>query len=248
MKSGNTRGFSALEMVAVLAVVTVLGAVGFSSTSQMAPKYHTSKAAAEFNQAISLARQLAMTNNVETRILLVEFDSNASDASAPNKGLYRIQLGNFYKDSTSWDTVPLDPGPADISTGEGTYDLSASGHRHIPDISLEDWGLIDGPSTGNSDAIVFNPRGYLQNPMTDLDSEGGIAITFINKKTVGGEHTDRTSVRVYSGGMARTVAGGVQDSALASATDTGAPPAAPIEEETAVDNIQPARNDYYYDD
>jgi len=221
MKAVNTKGFSALEILAVLAIVSILGAVGFSNSRQMAPKYQTSKAAADFNQAVSLARQLAVTNNVEARILLVEFDTAAEDADQPNKGMYRLQLGNSSKDSTVWDTMPYEPGPQDQHMAEGTYDLSAGGQRHTPGISLQDWGLIDGPGTGNTDAIVFNPRGTLQNPMTDMDAEGGIAVTFINKKSLASNATDRTAVRVYSGGMVRTVPGGVQDAALVASGDTG---------------------------
>lgn len=226
MFSKLTRGYSATEIIVTLGVVAALSGIGYGTTSQLKPRYQARKAAVEFNQAVATARQLATTNGVEARILLVEYDVNAADASAPNLGQYRIQLGNRSLNSDVWDTLPAEAGTADMLTAEGTVDLSAGSPQHLAGVSIEDWGTVNGPGAGNTDAIVFNPMGTLQNPASDMDAQGGIAVSFVNKKTVGAARPDRTTVRIYRGGMARletqASAEAVADGSAASTTDGSA--------------------------
>jgi len=203
MSRSTRKGFSMLETAVVMGLTATMALVGYTTSQELLPRFRTRQAAMEFARTLELARQLAVTSNQETRVLLVEFDGNALDKDSPNRGQYRLQVGNKATASTIWDTLPYESGVVDDKIGEGTFDISKGGNDYLRGVSMEDWGIINGPSTGNSDAIVFSPRGTLQNPSSDFDDDGTLQITFVNKFATNADGNDRARIRVFRGGMVR---------------------------------------------
>lgn len=210
------KGFTTLETMVVLGLTASMTLIGFTTSRELLPRYRTRKAAMEFSRTLELARQLAITSNQEVRVLMVEYDVDALDPEKPNRGRYLLQIGNASSASTVWDTLPVEDGPVDNNGGEGTFDLSKSSSYYLKGVSIEDWGTISGPGTGNADAIVFNPRGMLQNPSSDFESDGTLNITFVNKYSMNAGGYDRARVRVFRGGMIRTAFDGHELSAAGS--------------------------------
>jgi type II secretory pathway pseudopilin PulG len=202
MSISKWSGFSLLEVTVALGLTSAMAAVGFTTSRELLPRFRTRKAAAEYADAIQLARQLAITTNRETRVLMVEYDGDPEDPGVPNRGLYRIQMGDSPTGATSWDTLPLDSS-GDALTGEGTVDISRDGNCYLKGVSIEDWGTLDGPGSSNADAIVFSPRGVVLNPASDFNDDGSLTISFINKYSTGAAGFDRAYVKVFRGGMIR---------------------------------------------
>jgi len=175
--------FTLIEMMIVITVMVALAALGMTTSREMIPRFKARQAAMEFARHVEYARQLAMTERKETRVLMVEYDDKITSRDQPEKGLYRVQMGNRAIGSTLWDTLPYETGAVDNFTGEGTFDMSKSGNEYRKGVSLQDWGTISGPNTGNSDAIVFSPRGMVSNPASDFNPNY-IVISFANKHTV----------------------------------------------------------------
>jgi prepilin-type N-terminal cleavage/methylation domain-containing protein len=202
------KGFTLIELMIVVAIIFILGALGVSASRELVPRFKTRQAAYQMARTLEYAQQLAMTNRQETRVLLVEYDANPDDTAYANKGLYRLQVGNRASGSTVWDTIPFESGATDDLTEMGTVDLSKGHNHYLKGVSLDNWGTIIGPGSGNSDAIVFGPRGMVMNPPSDFDNNGNgngnIELTFVNKPSAedNGEG-ERYVVRVYRSGMVR---------------------------------------------
>jgi prepilin-type N-terminal cleavage/methylation domain-containing protein len=203
------RAFTLIELMTVLAIIVVLSALGIGASTEMIPRFRTRQAALDFAQNANLARQLAVTSRLETRLLMVDFDNNPTNAGFGNVGLYRIQMGNATTNSNVWDTLPYEDGPTDNSVAEGTVDLSENGAGYLRGVSIVGWGSLTGPNSGNADAIVFSPNGLVLNPSGDfnnLGSEsnaGNIQINFINKLSSDITAPDTYTVQIYRGGMVR---------------------------------------------
>jgi prepilin-type N-terminal cleavage/methylation domain-containing protein len=164
------KGFTLIELMIVVAIIFILGALGVSASRELVPRFKTRQA----------AYQMART----------------------------LQVGNRASGSTVWDTIPFESGATDDLTEMGTVDLSKGHNHYLKGVSLDNWGTIIGPGSGNSDAIVFGPRGMVMNPPSDFDNNGNgngnIELTFVNKPSAedNGEG-ERYVVRVYRSGMVR---------------------------------------------
>lgn len=197
--------FTLLELMIVVGIIAALAALGISASTELLPRFKTRQAAYQFARQAELARQLAMTERKQVRILMVEYDNYATDPDQANKGLYRIQMGNRASGSTVWDTLPFESGSADTYLGEGTVDLSKGGLHYKKGVSIDNWGTLSGPGSGNADAIVFSNRGTVMNPSSDFDSNGNIPIVFVNKPSARKVSTDPETfvVNITRTGMIR---------------------------------------------
>ena len=155
----------------------------------------------EFAAAVAEARSLAIAQNVEYRIKLEAYDPDLADTTSI--GRYTVARGNAASSSTAWDVLPVEPpgGMGDAETGVGTVEITEGGEDALPDVSIENWGVIAG-TTGND--LVFSPRGWLTNPSGDFDADGYIDVTFVNTEVLNEEgRTQSWTVRVSRGGMTR---------------------------------------------
>ena len=102
---------------------------------------------------------------------------------------------------------------SDDDQSQGKIDLSPAGDSYRRYVSIDDWGdgLIGGPDDGNENAIVFGPRGFVTNPVTDFSGEGYIEVTFVNKYARGEGIVQDYVVKISRSGMAR-VDNSVQES------------------------------------
>ena len=204
MNARNLRSaFTLLEMMIVVGIIFLMTAIGFSTSQELIPRFKARQAAQEAGRHIEMARQFAMTERVEYRILLVEYDEDISDVEKPVKGLYRIQRGNRATGSTLWDTLPFEAGADDNLIGEGTVDLAKGGNSYKKGVSLGDWGTISGPGNNNDNAIVIGPRGMVTNPASDFNG-GFIELPFANKMVLTKETSpEYFNVHINRSGMVR---------------------------------------------
>ncbi len=205
MRLPNSRraAFTLLELMIVLSVITLLAALGVGQVRKLIPRYRAREAAKNFTNHLQQARQYAIMNNVQARVLLTDFDADITSASSDNAGAYKIQIGNKVRLSDFWDTLPFEGTGTDAATELGTIDLSKGANEYAKGVSIDQWANITGPGSGNADAIVFTPRGWLDNPVGDFDSNGAIVVKFVNKYAIADGMDEYYEVMVYRGGMTR---------------------------------------------
>ncbi|MCB9746425.1 MAG: prepilin-type N-terminal cleavage/methylation domain-containing protein [Alphaproteobacteria bacterium] len=201
------RGFTLIEIVVVLALISVMAAVGFSSVRHLIPRFRMIQVARDLDGDIANLRNTAIGQNRETRLLLVEADESWSEDSSNNAGAWLLQVGNRSINSTRWDTLPADADEdgSDDEVAEGTVDISDGSPDEVHGVSLQPWGSITGPSSSNGDAIVFSPRGWVTNPASDFDSDGYITLTLVNKTAMEQGIDDSISLRIARSGLVRMV-------------------------------------------
>jgi len=203
----SRRGFTMIEMAITIGIIGILTGLGIAVSSSMAPTWRTRAAAMEFSAHVQQCRSLAVRANTECRILLVDYDTSVSDAEADNIGEYWIALGNRSNNSTTWDILPVDSevDGNDDDTSMGKINLSKDSDGYKRYVSIDDWGdgYIGGPNYGNNNAIVFGPRGFLTNPVTDFTGEGYIEVTFVNKHARSRGVQEDFIVKIARSGMAR---------------------------------------------
>jgi prepilin-type N-terminal cleavage/methylation domain-containing protein len=195
----HRRGVTLVEIAIVLAIISILAAIGGPLLSKSLPRWRTRRAAKEFASAVEQARSLAIAQNVEYRVHLVDYDTDLTDGT--NVGSYRVARGNASSSSTSWDILPveLDPAFGDVNTLEGTHEITMGGKDALPWVSIEPWTPMNGTSAGND--IVFSPRGFVTNPPSDFDSDGYLNVAFRNVRER--DIAQRWTVRVSRAGMTR---------------------------------------------
>ena len=183
-KTRFSRGFTLLEIAIVVAVIGILSGLAIISGDSLLPNVRTREAAREFAKYVDFMRMTALRNNRETRICMDTYDSSPASITVANVGKYILYVGNKSANSSSWDKLPGDlyDNDNDDDDSQAVIDLSKDGNHHKIKVSIGDWGSdIGGPYTGNSDCIVFSPRGWVLNPASDFNSQGFIEITFVNK-------------------------------------------------------------------
>lgn len=200
--SRHRGGVTLIEIVIVISIISILAAIGGPMLTESLPRWRTRRAAMQFAAAVEQARGMAIAQNVEYRIVMEAYDSDLADATSV--GRYAIAKGNASSASTAWDVLPAEAlgVTTDDNTGEGRVEISDGGEDALPDVSIEAWGTLTGTAAGND--IVFSPRGWVTNPVTDFDSDGYLDLTFVNTRVLRQEGVRQTwTVRIARGGMVR---------------------------------------------
>lgn len=184
----RSGGFTLVELLVVVAVLAVVGALAAADLSASMGRYRMNAAAREFQKQVDLSRVRAISENQEYALTLVTSDPNPLNGEDRNNwGRYEIKVGDGNRSSTNWVTV-----------GDGVHDL-----RHGPGdhrgVSIEPWTPLQGPPAyGLVDSIVFSPRGYIINDPSDFQ-DGVIRVVFRNKAA---SYPEGRVVRIDMGGGA----------------------------------------------
>ncbi len=194
----SRSGHTLVELAVALAIVGILTAMGWFAVSDEVDRFRMMKAARMLQSDVQELRALAIATNRETRLLFTAADA-ALDPSDVQVGEWLLQVGNRSQGSVEWDTLPIDDG-SDGSLGERS--LSDGGANEAPDISLAPWPALEGPAMGNEDSIVFSPRGWVSNPVTDFP-DGYVAVRIVNKAALARGATEEATLRISRGGLAR---------------------------------------------
>ena len=205
VRRSQSTGFTLIELMIVVAIISILTAAGMGMMDGALPRYRTRKVALEFAGHVQQCRNIAVRANRECSIWLIAGDDDL-DSLDSNTGEYWVGMGDSFRDSSSWDYLPVDSfeDDSDDDSSEGTIDIGDSdGQNYARYVGIEEWDSISGPNSGNSDRIVFNPRGFISNPDADFGSDGYITITFVNKHARAREVTEDFTVAISRSGMPR---------------------------------------------
>ncbi len=185
------RGFTLIELGIVLSIIAVLALLGVASMRGSMPRYRMVTASEELKADLGSLRMLAIEQNRQTRLRLVQSDPDYLNPDSPSAGAWRLEVGNRSRSSTRWTAV--EP--------KSDIDISEGGTRPAPGVSLMPWGTLIGPGTRNADAVVFSPRGWVENPPEDFQADGYIALTLINKEARAQGINDFIEVRIARSGL-----------------------------------------------
>lgn len=196
------RGNTLVEIIIAISIVGILAAMGWMSFSGSISRYRFMKTARLLQSDLQTMRSMAITTSRQTRVRFVAADPNLDDPDSPQIGAWELQIGNRSSRSTVWDTLPADDPGGSPDSSEGVRDLSDGGADEARRISLALWPALSGPGTGNEDTLVFSPRGWLDNPATDL-SDGTVVLRVVDKAgRARGEPTSEARIVLSRGGLA----------------------------------------------
>lgn len=196
------RGYTLVELVVALGIVTILAAIGWSSLRDYIPRFRLVGAAKMLRADINELRNTALATNRQTRLVLTGSGGDCSDRDTYG-GSWRLEIGDASRNSKKWDVLPADlvETGADADQSEGVRDIGPDGARKARGVCLEAWDTLSGPGTGNDDAIVFSTRGWVENPFEDFDSRGYFVLTFVNQVAARNGATDEIAVTVSRAGV-----------------------------------------------
>ena len=199
----SRAGFTLLEVLLVVGIITVLTMMGTSIVDGLLPRYRAKQAAENFAHTIERLRALAIAHHREYRLLLIDFDADPSDPDGSSTGEYWLYAGNKARNSDVWELMPLDADDgSDDYTGEAKISISSGGQNEIPGVSMLEWNTLIGPGSGNSDSLVFSPRGWVTNPAADFEG-GYIKVEFLNRPAYVDGRKEVFQVYVSRAGMTR---------------------------------------------
>ncbi len=199
----DRRALTLLELLLVLGILATLAAIGWGTLRAHVPRYRLVEAGTLLAESVQALRMAAITSDRETRLVLAEPDPDPGDPAAFG-GHWWMQAGNRPAGSTAWEYLPIDADDgADDDRGEGTVDLGRGGNHRMPGVGLARWDPLEGPGTGNAEAIVFTPRGWVGNPPGDFDAQGYISLRLVNKRALASGLDDAVYVRVARSGYVR---------------------------------------------
>ena len=201
----DRRGLTLLEVVVVLAIIGVVAAIGWGSTSSYLPRFRTVSTAKGLKADVMKLRSLAVSTGRETRLTLTGTPGRCADPGVYG-GSWTMAIGNRSSGSSTWDLLPEDSAAdgTDDDRSEGTVDLGQGGNRQARGVCLRQWDTLAGPGAGNADSIVFSPRGFVTNPSADFSTVSGtIDIELVNLDAVHRGFEDTVSVRLFRTGAAR---------------------------------------------
>lgn len=181
-------------------IVSVLVALGYTTSRGQVTQFRLMQSARLLHSDIQGLRSMAIATNRQTRLVLLEADA-ALDPYEAQQGEWLCQVGNRSSASTEWDTLPINKGEV-VDDTQGERSLAEDGANESKGISLAPWPPLTGPGTGNADAIVFSPRGWVDNPASDF-TDGYIVLELVNKLGVDDGGDKRVAVRLSRGGLVR---------------------------------------------
>lgn len=170
---GARRGFTLLELVVVIGIMAVIVGLGIGLIREQVPRFRSVQVAKDLRQDVMSLRTTAIERGVETRLLLETGDSSVKDPTSENAGAWRLQVGNAAMASSVWTDLN--------ESGRATVSIARGGNHPAKGVSLADWESLAGPWSGNESAIVFSPRGWVENPDGDFGSDGYITLSVVNK-------------------------------------------------------------------
>jgi prepilin-type N-terminal cleavage/methylation domain-containing protein len=192
------RGSTLVELAVALAVVAIVAAIGWGMLKDRIATQRMFHVTRMISSDLATLRTLAVDSNRQTRLLLVEGDS-LLDPSDAQHGAWLLQIGNRSQGSTVWDTLPEDlDGVVDESQGERS--IEPGGNDEAPGVSLAAWDDLE------DDAIVFTPRGWLDNDAGDFTG-GYISLEVVNKRALLRGTSERARIRIARSGFIRVELG-----------------------------------------
>lgn len=197
-RRNSSSGVTLIELAVVIALVGVLAMIAVPNLGKMLPQYRLNRTVRELSDHVQTARLLAVSQNRQYRICMITKDAAPTTGDLrSNKGRYLIQAGDLSSNSSVWDTLPIGTGSAE---GDIAYDFTSS-KGYYSGVSISGWTTLGGSGTGNTDCIVFSPRGWIENPSDDFSNAGYIHIYFRNKAA--NPTNDSRTVLISRGGMTR---------------------------------------------
>ena len=187
-----SRAFTLLEIAVVIGVIALLSALGIATMQGSMPRYRMVNASKQLKGDLMELRMTAIEQNRQTRLVLGSGDADYLDPASASQGSWTLEVGNRSRNSTRWR-------PTGESGSE--VNIAKDGNRPFPDVSLMPWGSFAGPGRNNTDAIVFSPRGWVENPAEDFQSSGYIVLTLVNKEARAKGINDFIEVRVARSGL-----------------------------------------------
>lgn len=199
------RGFTLIELMIVVAIITILTAIGIGMSSDLVPRFRTRQAARTFAAKVNECRSLAIRSGKECSVWLLAADTSLTNLSS-NTGEYWVGMGNKNRNSATWDYLPVDTetGGTDSDQSQGIIDLGDEDNQYYQRrVGLAQWSTLGGPGTGNADRIVFDTRGFVANPVTDFGALGTIDVKFVNKVARTSGFEEDWTVKISRTGMTR---------------------------------------------
>ncbi|MBM4368129.1 MAG: prepilin-type N-terminal cleavage/methylation domain-containing protein [Deltaproteobacteria bacterium] len=208
----SRRGVTLIEIAIVTAIIGILAGIGAGLLTETIPSWRTRRAANEFLAQANAARAMAISDGAEYRIWFETTDADPS-ASGAGEGTYWVQKGNAAKESSSWDTLPVEMDGANSIQGEGYVNIADGEEDELPGVTIQSIDpALAGPAHGGSpDAIHFGPAGLVLNDGGDFGcditgdggSDGFICVRFVNKEKAQAGDSDVWVVSISRAGMAR---------------------------------------------
>lgn len=192
------RGVTMIEIAIVLAIIAIMAGMAAGSLMPLLPSWRTREAANEFASAIGLARQRAMAEGVQYRVRVEATDEEAG-TDTPSIGGWSIAAANPADSAAAWDVLPLEDGGVDDIQGDGMRIISKGVDDALPGVSI--LPLAEPVPTDN--ALIFDSRGFLANGIDELNTNGTIAVVFINKPAALEGKPDDWTVCISRSGMVR---------------------------------------------
>jgi len=186
------RAFTLLEIGVVIGIIAVISALGIATMRGSMPRYRMVNASKQLKGDLMDLRMKAIEQNRQTRLVLEESDDDYLDPNSASAGAWKMEVGNRSRNSTRWRAV---------EDGSSSVNIAKAGNRPFPDVSLMPWGSFSGPGRNNSEAIVFSPRGWVENPAEDFQSSGYMVLTLVNKEARAKGINDFIEVRVSRAGL-----------------------------------------------
>lgn len=200
----HRAGFTLTELVVVVAILGIVSALAWGSLRNLLPRYRLVRVADGLASDIAALRMTAIDSNRETRFVVEGQDDDPTDATTWG-GAWRLQAGNASVNSSTWEDLPVDAAEdgVDDDHGENPVDIGPDGNRAARGVGLTVTSPLVGPGTGNADAVVFSPRGWVVNPNRDFDSAGYITLDLVNKEAIARGLEDEVRVRIARSGYVR---------------------------------------------
>lgn len=200
------QGFTLIELMVALVLLGFIATIGWGSMADSLPRFRMIRSARLLKSDMSNLRNLAVQSNRETRL---RFVNSGGDCTDPDNwgGSWEMSIGDSSSGSEAWDLLPEDAfeDGSDDQQGEAVTDLGIDGNHRAGDVCLKTWSTLLGPGTGNFNAVVFSPRGWVTNPGSDFSSSGYIEFTLANQQATRKGLIDEVSIVVFRSGMIRLV-------------------------------------------
>lgn len=162
----NSRsGFSLVELMVVIAIIALVAALGVGAFNSSGKNIAVPTAAATVSNAVSAARQLAITKNCRTRFIIVTESGDRSEWKLHRYGVLRVKPDTVDLGGTvEWELVGrMDDLPTGVYFREDTHDENDVGPGGTSMFAREENASIAGKSVKYA-YIEFLPSGGTSEP------------------------------------------------------------------------------------